>query len=145
MLFKRISRSEPEKIFVVAKNSYSTASLTNGQAVAWDAVTDQDGVGVTLAAAGSGISTAGIASETIAAGEYGLIQCYGYHSAARVRTVTGGSPTGAGTALALVNTVFCLETVSTASTATLKFPSAILMATQASFTTKAVAVFIKAM
>ena len=36
MLFKRINRADPEKIFIVVKNSYSTASLTNGQAVIWD-------------------------------------------------------------------------------------------------------------
>ena len=36
MLLQRINRSDPEKIFIVVKNSYSTASLTNGQAVIWD-------------------------------------------------------------------------------------------------------------
>jgi hypothetical protein len=36
MLFQRISRTNPEKIFVIVKNSYSTASLTNGQPVIWD-------------------------------------------------------------------------------------------------------------
>ena len=51
MLFQRVNRSNPEKIFIVAKNSYSTASLTNGQAVIWDWTTDGDGVGVTLATA----------------------------------------------------------------------------------------------
>lgn len=32
----RGNRSDPEKVFIVAYNSYSTASLTNGQAVMWD-------------------------------------------------------------------------------------------------------------
>jgi len=36
MQWQRINRTNPEKIFIVAKNTYSTASLTNGQAVMWD-------------------------------------------------------------------------------------------------------------
>ncbi len=36
MLFRRVSRSDPEKIFIVVKNSYSTASLANGYVVEWD-------------------------------------------------------------------------------------------------------------
>jgi len=48
MLFQRINRSSPEKVFVVAYNSYSTAAITNGQGVNWDFITDIDGVGVTI-------------------------------------------------------------------------------------------------
>ena len=47
MLFQRINRSDPEKVFIVVKNSYSTAAITVGQAVVFDYTTDQDGVGVT--------------------------------------------------------------------------------------------------
>ena len=36
MLWQRINRSSPEKVFVVAYNSYSTAAITNGQGVNWD-------------------------------------------------------------------------------------------------------------
>jgi hypothetical protein len=36
MLWQRISRTNPEKCFIIVKNSYSTASLTDGQAVIWD-------------------------------------------------------------------------------------------------------------
>ena len=36
MLVQRANRTDPEKVFIVAKNSYSTASCTNGQAVIWD-------------------------------------------------------------------------------------------------------------
>lgn len=116
MLFMKIKRTEPEKVYVVAKNSYSTASLTNGQAVDWDYVTDADGVGVTKPAAGAGVgfaSLAGVVAETIAAGEYGLVQVYGHHSAIRVRTATGGAVAGAaGVGLKPpAAAVFCLETV----------------------------------
>lgn len=158
MLFKRINRADPEKIFIVAKNSYSTASLTNGQAVMWDYATDADGVGVTLTATGTGraghygTAFAGIAAETIAAGDFGLLQVYGYHSATRVRNNTGGNPAiAAGTGLTCVNAVFALESypAAAAATSTITLHNAhwvgFALAAQASWTTKAVAVFLKAL
>jgi len=88
MLFQRINRSDPERIFIVVKNGWSTAALTNGQAVGWD-LTDVDGVNVTkMAATDVAHSFAGIVAETIAVGGYGLIQVYGYHSAVRVDAST---------------------------------------------------------
>ena len=89
MIFKRISRSDPERIFVVCENGYTTASLSNGQAVVWD-MSDADGMTVTKNATGVKrmASFAGVVSETIAAGAYGLLQVYGYHSAVRVDSHT---------------------------------------------------------
>ncbi len=156
MLFSRINRTNPEKIFIVAKNSYTTASLTNGQVVIWDWTTDKDGVGVTLATATENVSAgqdvAGVAVETIAAGEYGLLQVYGYHSAARVRSLTAtghvyhesrgavavGTPLVGG-----ITAVFCLEGITPAETAQVLHPCGFALAAQASFTTKAIAVFLK--
>ena len=156
MLFQRVNRTNPEKVFIVAKNSYGTASLTNGQAVIWDWTTDGDGVGVTLATATENVSAgqdiAGIASETIAAGDYGLLQVYGYHSAVRVRTITDsghvyhesraaiakGTPLVGG-----ITTVFALEGITPAETAQVLQPCGFALAAQASFTTKAIAVFLK--
>lgn len=149
MLLQRVNRTDPEKIFIVVLNSYSTASLTNGQAVQWDHQTDADGVGVTrptARATSAGMDIAGVAAETIAAGEYGLLQVYGYHSAVRTRTVTGGSPAiAAGRPLVLnvAGSVFCLESVATGSTSVLTYPCGIALAAQASFTTKAIAAFLK--
>lgn len=158
MQFQRINRSDPEKVFIVAKNTYSTASLTNGQAVIWDYATDADGVGVTLPATGTGraghygTAFAGIASQTIAAGEYGLLQVYGYHSAVRVRSWTGGNPAiAAGTGLTCVSAVFALESypAAAAATSTITLHNAdwvaFALAAQASWTTKAIACFIKAL
>jgi len=158
MLFSRVSRSNPEKIFIVAKNSYSTASLTNGQAAIWDYAADADGVGITKPADGTGRAGhygkafVGIAAETIAHADYGLIQVYGYHSAVRIRSWTGGAPAiAAGTALTCVSAVFCLESypAAAAATSTLTLHNAewvgFALAAQASWTTKAVAAFIKAL
>ncbi len=156
MLFQRINRSDPEKIFVVAKNSWSTASLTNGQAVVWDYTTDCDGVGVTKPPAmtiSGGFPAAGIAAETIAAGSYGLIQVYGYHSAGRVRTISTTGNTfrtwisvAKGTPLTLpLSAAFCLEGIRTASKQFISWPCAFALAAQSQATTAAIAVFIKAL
>lgn len=158
MLWARISRSDPERCFIVLKNSYSTASLTNGQSCIFDYTTDVDGVGVTKPTAVStvhdGFSVfAGIAAETIAAGDYGLVQVYGYHSAIRMRSATGGAPAIA-KGLPLINQTadFCLEgfklTQTTASGTTKTNylqPVGFALAAQASWTTKATAGFIKAL
>ena len=155
MLFQRIKRSDPEKIFVIAKNSYSTASLTNGQWVRWDHDDDCDGVGVTIGSADTGLSVAGVAAETIASDEYGLIQVYGYHSAARVRTMTTSSHTyneallevakGSPLAFDITADVFCAEGINNATGNFNLAPCGFALAAQASFTTRAIAVFIKAL
>ena len=148
MFFQRINQNDPEKAFISVYNSYSTASLTNGQAVVWDYATDADGVSVTKPTALNGIQIAGVAVQTIAAGAYGLIQIYGYHGAVRCRTVTGGAPAiAAGVPLASFNAVFCLESYATnyASTVVIntKFPCGFALAASAVYTTAAIAVFLK--
>jgi hypothetical protein len=158
MLFQRINRSDPEKIFIVVKNSYSTASLTNGQAVIWDYATDADGVGVTKPTDGTGRAShygtafAGVAAETIAANAYGLLQVYGYHASTRVRTQTGTNPAiAAGTGLAQLLDIFALQSYPAAvlATSTLTLHNAqwcgFALEAQASYTTKAIKVFIKAL
>ena len=91
MLFQRINRTDPEKIFIIVKNSWSTAALADGYCVQWDFTTDKDGVGVTqptTMSASLGNAVAGIAAEAIAVGEYGLVQVYGYHAAVHARACT---------------------------------------------------------
>tara|TARA_R110000751_G_scaffold208951_7_gene312828 strand:- start:1248 stop:1724 length:477 start_codon:yes stop_codon:yes gene_type:complete len=156
MIFARINRSNPEKIFIVAKNSYATAALSNGQAVIWDWTTDADGVGVTLSTAtantAGGTDIAGVATQAIAAGAYGLLQVYGYHSAVRVRSMTSTGhvyhesrqAVAKGTRLVGgITTVFALEGVTVAETAQVLSGCGVALAAQASFTTKAIAVFLK--
>ena len=84
----RINRSDPERLFVSVKNSYSTASLSPNQWVAWDDVTDQDGVAVTKISGVLRHAVAGVMIETVAHADYGLCQVWGYRNAARV---SGGS------------------------------------------------------
>lgn len=151
MLFQRINRTDPEKVFVTVYNSYSTAALSNGQAVIWDFATDADGVGVTrptARATNAGVAAAGIVAEAIASGAYGLCQVYGYHSAARMRTVTGGTPAivpGRPLVINVAGSVFCAESVSTASTVILTFPMGFSLGSTSGFTTAARAMFVKAL
>lgn len=153
MIFQRVNRSNPEKVFIVAYNSYSTAAITNGQAVQWDFTTDADGVGVTrptARATNQGFATAGIVADaSISAGDYGLVQVYGYHSATRVRTVTSGGVVavpGMPLAVNAAGSVFCLESFATHFTGSHIWPCAFMMSTLTNqFTTVAKAVFIKAL
>ena len=156
MMFQRINQSDPERGFIVAYNSYASASLTNGQCVRWDYTTDCDGVGVErCTAASDGFPAAGVAAQTIAAGAYGLIQVYGYHSAVRVRTMTSTGHAYHESRLAVAKgvslcyditaDVFCAEGVGSAETVQVLKPFAFALAAQASFTTKAIACFIKAL
>ena len=160
MQWSRINRSNPEKIFITVYNSWSTASLTNGQAVIWDFAGDANGVSVTKPtdatgrAGHYGSAFAGIVAETIASGSYGLVQVYGYHSAVRVRTWTGGVPIiAAGTGLTCPDATFCLSSAPPnlpgGATSTITVANydwvAFAFAAQASWTTKAIACFIKAL
>jgi hypothetical protein len=158
MYFQRINAGDPEKMFILAKNSAATA-LSNGQSVVWDWTTDVDGVGVQdgfgTENVSCGIDFAGIAVESIAVGAYGLLQTYGYHAAVRVRTMTStghvyhesraaiakGTPLVAG----ITASVFCMEGITPAETAQVLHPGAFAMEAQASFTTKTIKAFIKAM
>jgi hypothetical protein len=138
-------------VFVVVYNSYSTAAVSNGQGVIWDFATDADGVGITrptARATNAGMAAAGIIAETIASGARGLMQVYGYHSAVRMRTVTGGSPAivaGRPLVINVAGSVFCLESVSTASTVILTFPIGFSLGATSGFTTAARAAFIRAL
>lgn len=151
MIWTRGQRGAPEKVFVVVMNSYSTAAITNGQAAEWDWNTDGDGISVTLPRArttAGGFAIAGIvASSSIAAGDYGLVQVYGYHSATRVRSFTIGIPAIAkGVPLyAPATAVWCLENAVTHQTGLRVWPIAFALAANSSWTTLAKAVFIKAL
>lgn len=151
MIFKRINDDTPEQVFIVAKNSYSTSQVTNGMVVQWDYVTDGDGVSITKAAAraaGAGFPAAGVVAQTITAGSYGLIQVYGYHSAVRVRAVTGGAnPIVVGNPLAInvAGSVFLAESFNTGADQVLVFPFAFALEAYSSFTSTTKAAFIKAL
>lgn len=92
MLFKRISRTDAEKVFIVAKN-VSGGTITAGYATVWD-ITAPDGVRISKPATATLSAFAGIADADMANNAYGLIQVYGYRSSAYIYSSTGSSAAG---------------------------------------------------
>jgi len=93
MLFKRVSRTEAEKVFMVAKN-VSGSTATAGYALVFDVGASVDGVRVTQASSTDLQAFAGIADSDIANNDYGLLQVYGYRSSVRIYASTGSSVAG---------------------------------------------------
>lgn len=93
MLFKRISRTDPETVFIVVKN-VSGGTLTAGYACAFDVSASVDGVRVTQPATASLQAFAGVAHADIADSSYGLVQCYGYRSSAYIHRSTEKATAG---------------------------------------------------
>jgi hypothetical protein len=144
MLFQRVNRSDPEKVFVVGYNS-SADSWSNGYPVRWDYTTDADGVGMEkIAADGAGgigyMAVAGIVAETIASGAYGLVQVWGYHSAVRLRQNTA-TKLLAGAALQSAGALYCLEGVTVTGTLANAYPKGFALGSVV-WTTAATAAFI---
>ena len=149
MLFQRIKRDDPENIFIIVRNSWTSASIANGYVVQWDFNVDIDGVGVTR---GTGMATnlgnacAGVCVETIASGDYGLVQVYGYHGAvkARANTTASNIELGSGLRPALATGAFCAE--SHAPSGTVNYHCmGFAMSIWSSWTSTTVIAFIKAL
>ena len=93
MLFKRISRSTAETVFIVCQNVSGT-SLTAGYNVVFDVGGSVNGVRVTQCSSTDLQAYAGCADATIANNAYGLVQVYGYRAAVYVYSSTGTSASG---------------------------------------------------
>ena len=144
MLHARINRTNPEKIFIVVKNSYSTSAVTVGYPVHWD-TSEADGVAVSIPAANKSVCAAGvIADASIANGSYGLMQIYGYNADA---IVDGGTDVAAGDPLVMNAGAFELYKMSTASTTAgvVEVPCGFALAAITAATAAATAVFLKCM
>jgi hypothetical protein len=76
MLFQRVNRTEPEKVYVIVKN-VEGATITTGRPVAYTA-TSNDGVSAVMAnAAGDYPFFIGVADQDIPNNEYGRVQIAG--------------------------------------------------------------------
>lgn len=93
MLFKRVSRSQAETIFVVVKN-VSGSTLTAGYSCVFDVGASVDGVRVTQATSTDVQAYAGVADSSIANNAYGLVQVYGYRASVYLYSSTGSSVAG---------------------------------------------------
>ena len=82
MIFQRLNREDAEKAFMIVQN-VAGATITAGYSVVWD-TSAPDGVRVTKAATATLSLFCGVADSDIADQAYGLIQVFGYRSAAFV-------------------------------------------------------------
>src|SRR5512142_2081367 len=114
MLFKRLNRTSPETVFIVAQN-VSGSTVTAGYSVVFDVGTSVDGVRVTQASATDLQAFAGVADSDIANSAYGLIQVYGYRSSILISSSAGSSV--AGDNLITVASSWGLRPATTAATA----------------------------
>lgn len=107
MRFQKINRDDAERVDVICQNSYSTATITYGQAVCWDYTTDADGVSVTQPTTALLPLAAGLVSavDGIASGEYGFVRAYGHHPEG---SVEGGTDVAVGDPLIAQNADFDL-------------------------------------
>jgi len=84
MLFQRVNRTDPEKVFSVVYNA-SGGAFTVGQALEYDTTPTADGIRVTTPSTAGLSAFAGVATAGIANGAYGLAQVYGYNASASVK------------------------------------------------------------
>ena len=102
MLFQKINRTDPERIFIVVHNNEG-GNLVRGDVVEFDdtAGAVYPGVSVELADSAAATLVAGVmegktfGGGTVAAGGFGLCQVYGYHAA----VTTDGTVASAGEVL----------------------------------------------
>lgn len=79
MIIQRINRTNPEKAFIITRND-SSASIGAGYPAVFKFDGTRDGLDVEDAKTGAAAKNhliAGIIDAALAAGSYGLVQCYG--------------------------------------------------------------------
>lgn len=96
MLFQRINRNLPERVFITVFNAESSTAFVNGDVVMWKTgLTEATGAGVHVlqsTATALLLNIAGVAIGALAAQSFGLIQIYGLHTAVKS---TGAMTAGA--------------------------------------------------
>lgn len=145
MLFKRLNRTDAERVFSVFQAN--AAGIAADDVVALE-LTDAsvDGVKIVQPVAASLTAVVGIADAAIANGAYGLVQIYGYRSTSRV-LMTGTSLTAGLTVLTPVASQDYLSSGATVPAGYL--PAFVLLNSQSSApganSTTSAKVFIRAM
>jgi hypothetical protein len=101
MLFKRLNRTDAERVFAVFQANEANIAADDVVALELTAAS-ADGVKIAQPVTASLTAVVGIADAAIANGAYGLVQIYGYRSTSRV-LMTGTSLTAGLTVLTPVN------------------------------------------
>ena len=84
MLIPRIVRTGPEKIFSSCKNGEASATMSDGEFVEFDTATTAAHGSQVIKTVGLSLKPAGFVSgKDIPPGDFGLVQCYGFHPNAK--------------------------------------------------------------
>ena len=95
MIFQRLNRTDPEKVFLVARNSEGS-TLNADDMCAWETASASiDGTRVRQPDTSHGGSITGVVDAAITDGSYGLVQVYGYRSTSRIFQTNTSQDTGA--------------------------------------------------
>ena len=94
MIFQRVNRTDPERVFVVMRNNEGAAMIKDQTVQMELASASIDGVRVRDVDASNEWAFMGIADAAIADGAYGLIQVYGYRSTSIVFQTATSVATG---------------------------------------------------
>lgn len=93
MLFKRISRENPEQIFGIFKN-VSGSTITAGYSCVLDVGASADGVRITQASSTDLQAYAGVADADITDNSFGRVLCYGFYETVYIYSSAGSSVAG---------------------------------------------------
>jgi len=111
MIFQRLNRSDPERVFLVVENNEG-ATMVKDATAQWElASASVDGVKVRDVDSANDWAFAGIVDADIADNEFGLIQVYGFRSSSIIFQT--GTSVATGAALAAVTGVHYLNSVAT--------------------------------
>ena len=96
MLFARINRNLPERVYITVFNDEASTAWVNGDCVIWETgLTEATGAGVKCLkspATALLIGVAGFSIGAVVAQTYGLIQIYGLHTAVKsTGAITAGA------------------------------------------------------
>ena len=146
MLFSRINKVDPEKVFIVVQ---AGEALLQGRPVCYHWTGTSDGkIGWLADEATDQQTVVGLADAAIASGAYGLVQCYGYRSDGQVMlSTTIALNNGAALNIASVSSgcLSCAVTIAAAGGAFLPFVLAASATMASTATPAAMGVFIRCM
>lgn len=95
MMFSRVNRTNPERVFMVVRNSEG-GTLNADAVAAWEtASASVDGVRVRQPDTSHAGSITGVVDAAITDGSYGLVQIFGYRSTSRIFQTNTSQDTGA--------------------------------------------------
>ena len=94
MIFQRVNRTDPERVFLVMRNNEGAAMIKDQTCQLELASASIDGVRIRDMDTANEHSFIGIVDAAIADGAYGLVQVYGYRSTSIILTTNTSITTG---------------------------------------------------